>query len=285
MSAAKALNIPFPNTIVVNSNEDIDQQLGRVSYPVLIKLDESWGGRGVRLAHNQQDLLRAVLELSFPRNWPTSLKRMAACAIQHPPRWRIPLPQNISIQSYVLGRPANRAVVCWHGRILAGITVEAVETASEFGPTTLARILDHGEMTEAAEKIVANQKLSGFLGFDFMLDHKNRAWFLEMNPRATPTCHLRFKGPSLPASLFSTVTGEPPRNDVREVPQDTIAVFPNRVSKQSLHSYFDDVPEEEPEFIDACRRSSFLRKILGGKKEHGPFPGDRNDVMVDILRL
>ena len=78
-----------------------------------------------------------------------------------------------------------------------------------------------------------------------------------MNPRATPTCHLRFGAPSLPASLFATVTGEKPRNDAREVPQDTIAVFPNRVSQQSSYSYFDDVPEEEPEFIDACKRSTF----------------------------
>jgi hypothetical protein len=110
-----------------------------------------------------------------------------------------------------------------------------------------------------------------------MVDHKNRAWFLEMNPRATPTCHLRFKGPSLPAALFSTVTGEPPRNDVRKVPQDTIAIFPNRVSKQSSQSYFDDMPEEEPEFIDAYKRSDLLRKILGRKKEHGVIPGDRNN--------
>jgi hypothetical protein len=156
LSVAKALNIPCPNTIVVNSHEDIDRQLGRVSYPVLIKLDESWGGRGVRLAYNRQDLPRAVLELSFPRNWPASLKRTAARTIHYlnlTTGRRIPLPGNISIQSYVLGRPANRAVVCWHGRILAGISVEAIETSSEFGPTTLARILDHGELAEATEKL------------------------------------------------------------------------------------------------------------------------------------
>ncbi len=286
MSVAQALKIPCPPTIIVNSHEDIDRQLGRVAYPVLIKLDESWGGRGVRLAHNQRELLHAVLELSFPHNWPKSIKRLAARAIQYlPDCWRLPLPQNISIQSYVLGRPANRAVVCWQGKLLAGISVEAVETGSQFGPTTLAKILDHGELAEAAEKIVANQKLSGFLGFDFMLDHANRAWFLEMNPRATPTCHLRFKAPSLPASLFSTATGKQPSNDVREVPQDTIAVFPNRVSQQSLHSYFDDAPEEEPEFIDACKRSSFLRKLLGRKKERGTIPGNLNDKIVDILQL
>jgi ATP-grasp domain len=275
ISAAQKLKILCPPTDVVNSYQDIDQ-LGRIVYPVLIKLDDSWGGLSVRLARNQHELLRGTLELSFPHNWHWSLKRLAAQVIQHlPNRWRPRLPQNINIQSYILGRPANRAVVCWNGRILAGISVEALETRSQFGPTTLARILDHAELAEAAEKIVASQKLSGFLGFDFILDHENRAWLLEMNPRATPTCHLRFKAPSLPSSLFLAVTGEQPNSDIREVSQDTIALFPNRVSQQSLHPYFDDVPDEEPKFIYACRRLGSLRKILG-KRNRGTLSEDFN---------
>jgi ATP-grasp domain len=275
ISAAQELKILCPPTDVVNSYQDIDQ-LGRIVYPVLIKLDDSWGGLSVRLARNQRELLRGTLELSFPHNWHWSLKRLAAQVIQHlPNRWRPRLPQNINIQSYILGRPANRAVVCWNGRILAGISVEALETRSQFGPTTLARILDHAELAEAAEKIVASQKLSGFLGFDFILDHENRAWLLEMNPRATPTCHLRFKAPSLPSSLFLAVTGEQPNSDIREVSQDTIALFPNRVSQQSLHPYFDDVPDEEPKFIYACRRLGSLRKILG-KRNRGTLSEDFN---------
>jgi hypothetical protein len=98
---------------------------------------------------------------------------------------------------------------------------------------------------------------------------------LEMNPRATPTCHLRFKAPSLPSSLFLAVTGEQPNSDIREVSQDTIALFPNRVSQQSLHPYFDDVPDEEPKFIYACRRLGSLRKILG-KRNRGTLSKDVN---------
>jgi hypothetical protein len=263
IAAAQALKIPCPTTIVVNSRQDIDRQLPGIVYPALIKLDDSWGGLGVRLAHNQHELLRATLELSFPKNWPKSLRKLAAEGFQYlPDRWRLPLPQNLSIQQYVSGRPANRAVVCWQGRILAGISVEAVETDSQFGPTTLARIIDHPGLAEAAERIVASQKLSGFLGFDFILDHTNRAWLLEMNPRATPTCHLRFKAPSLPASLFFAVTKTRPNSDIPEVPKEMIAIFPNRVSQQFLYPYFDDVPYEEPEFVAACQRPGFLRKIL-----------------------
>lgn len=255
ISVAHELGIVCPPTIVVNTYHEIERHLGRLTYPVLIKQDASWGGRGVRLAHDDDELRRAVLELSFPHDWPKSIKRVAARAIRNLfAGWRHRLPQTLSIQPLIGGRPANRAVVCWRGKLLAGISVEALETDSEFGPTTLARIIEHAEMAEAAERIVESQKLSGFVGFDFMLDHRNRAWFLEMNPRVTPVCHLRFKTPSLPAALFFELTGDHPKNDVREVPREVVALFPNRVSKEASHPYFDDVPEDEPAFVNACRQ-------------------------------
>ena len=262
ISLAQVLKIACPPTSVVNTHPEIERHFGRLTYPVLVKLDASWGGRGVRLARDDDELQRAVLELSFPHDWPNSIKRAAVRVIRDLSLgWRPPFPQKLNIQRYVSGRPANRAVVCWRGKILSGISVEALETDSEFGPTTLARIIEHPEMAEAAEKIVENQKLSGFLGFDFMLDHTNRAWFLEMNPRVTPACHLRFKAPSLPAALFLELTGDKPSIDVREVQSDVVALFPNRVSKEAAHPYFDDVPEDETAFVNACRRSRFFREI------------------------
>jgi hypothetical protein len=286
ISVAETLEIPCPPTVTVSSYEEIDRPLGRLPYPAMIKLDESWGGRGVRLVHNHDELLRAALELSFPHDWPKPLKHLAARAIRYLPKhWRPAFPQNLSIQRYISGRPANRAVVCWQGKILAGISVEALETDTEFGPTTLAGIIAHPKMAEAAEKIVRSQNLSGFLGFDFVIDSANRAWFLEMNPRATPSCHLRSKAPSLPAVLFLKLTGEQPNNDVRETPQDTIALFPNRLSnKPRSHPYFIDAPEGEHAFVGACHRPTFLRRI-SGKGVRGILSGVLSIKLVDIILL
>jgi len=251
----------------MNAYSEIEGRLRRLAYPVLVKLDASWGGRGVRLARNDDELQRALLELSFPHEWPKSVKLMAARTIRSlSASWRPPFPQQVSIQRHISGRPANRAVVCWRGKILAGISVEAILTDSEYGPTTLARIIEHAEMANAAERIVDDQKLSGFLGFDFVLDHANRAWLLEMNARVTPACHLRFKAPSLPAALFLELTGGRPNIDVREVPTDVVALFPNRISNEATLPYFDDVPEEEPDFVNACRRSRFFREINWKRK-------------------
>jgi len=265
ISVAQALNVACPPTIVVNSYGDLDRHLDGLVYPTFIKLDESWGGRGVRLAYTDRELSLAVLELSFPYVWPKSFKRLLAKVIEALPVFlRPPFPQKLSLQRPIWGRPANRAVVCWQGKILAGITIEAIETGSDFGPTTLARIIDHAEITDAVERVVKAGKWSGFLGFDFMLDEKNRAWFLEMNPRVTPACHLRLKAPSLPAALFLQLTGELPASDTREVPEERIALFPNRVSKKAaLQPYFDDTPEGEPAFLQACHRPQLLRMIAG----------------------
>lgn len=263
ISVAQQLSVNCPSTIVFDTYNDLDRYLGRVIYPALIKLDESSGGRGIRIVHSEHELLHAVAELSLPYDWPRSVKSLLARMVGLlPVRCRPSLPPRTSVQSYIQGRPANRAVLCWRGKVLAGITIEAIETEPYFGPTTLARIIDDPELTAVAEKIVDNQNLSGFFGFDFVIDQSSRAWFVEMNPRVTPACHLRFRAPSLPAALLLQLTGELAESDTREVPEERIALFPNRISNDArLHPYFDDTPEEEPAFLEACHRSRFLRRL------------------------
>ena len=81
-------------------------------------------------------------------------------------------------------------MICWKGKVLAGISVEAVEVTQERGPASVVRVIDHLEMATVCEHVVKRLELSGFVGFDFILDCANRAWLLEMNPRVTPICHF-----------------------------------------------------------------------------------------------
>ena len=276
---AQELGINCPPTIIFDTYKDLDRYRDQLVYPALIKLDESSGGRGIRLVNSEQELSRAVLELSFPHDWPKSLKSVLAKIVEMlPVCYRPGLPPRSSLQRYIPGRPANRAVLCWQGKVLAGITIEAIESDPEFGPTTLARIVEHPELTEAAKMIAYDQNLSGFFGFDFVIDPSNRAWFVEMNPRVTPACHLRFRSPSLPATLFLQLTGELAERDTRDVPKERIALFPNRISNEARsHPYFDDTPEEEPAFLEACRRSRLLRRLSGSMR----FPTDMHRGLDD----
>jgi predicted ATP-grasp superfamily ATP-dependent carboligase len=98
---------------------------------------------------------------------------LASIALSWP---RLRLRRTISLQEYIVGRPSNRAVICWKGKVLAGISVEAVEVTQERGPASVVRVIDHLEMATVCEHVVKRQELSGFVGFDFILDCANRAW-------------------------------------------------------------------------------------------------------------
>jgi len=167
----------------------------------------------------------------------------------------MPLRRTISLQQYIVGRPANRAVVCWKGKVLGGISVEAVEVSHEHGPASVVRIIDHLEMTTVAERIVKRLQLSGFVGFDFVLDFANRAWLLEMNPRVTPICHFSLAdGRNLAGSLYTQMTGHQPASSPATIHRDLIALFPDGVVRSSVSNYLEscqhDVPRDEPELVD-----------------------------------
>jgi predicted ATP-grasp superfamily ATP-dependent carboligase len=179
------------------------------------------------------------------------------------------LRRTISLQQYIAGRPGNRAVICWEGKVLAGISVEAVEVTYEHGPASVIRLIDHSEMTAACERMVKRLHLSGFVGFDFIVDSANRAWLLEMNPRVTPTCHLSLAdGTNLAGALYTQMQGQPPRSRPAPINRDLIALFPNEIARSPSSSYLlscqHDVPWEEPELVrivlNQVRRTQIRRR-------------------------
>ena len=141
-----------------------------LTYPIVVKADQSCGGRCVRIVNSEADLPATVWELQTPFTW--RLRRFIGAIfgsrVLRPVM--LPLARTISLQQFIEGRPCNRAVICWKGKVLAGISVEAVEVAHENGPASVIRTIDHPEMAMAAERMVKCLELSGFVGFDFILD-------------------------------------------------------------------------------------------------------------------
>ena len=45
-------------------------------------------------------------------------------------------------------------------------------------------------MTVIAQMMVETLSVVRIIGFDFVLDSKNAAWLIEINPHVTPICHL-----------------------------------------------------------------------------------------------
>jgi hypothetical protein len=272
VALAQSLGVRCPLSIVIDDEHALDRVRDTLGFPVFVKADQSSGGDGVRLARNEPELIAAIRELSLPCHWPARIRKGLARLLRFR---RLHLKsragKKVSVQQPIPGRPVNRAVVCWQGKVLAGITVEAIETLSEFGPSTVVKTIDRPDVAAVAEKIVATLGLSGFLGFDFVRDDANQTWFLEMNPRATPTCHLAVSAGDLVVALFTEIIGSTPEIAIPVVEHETIALFPGELRRSrgriDRAFCFHDMPADEPDFVRACLRKTLVEKLKAIRKK------------------
>jgi hypothetical protein len=259
-----------PKTIVLPATRPFGSVPVELIYPIVVKADQSYGGICVRIVNGEADVRTAVWELQTPTTWHGMFRRLFGAILGSDAlaSLRLPLRRTISLQEHISGRPSNRAVVCWKGKVLAGISVEAVEVEHEHGPASVVRPIDQPEMAFAAESMVKGLNLSGFVGFDFVLDSSNQAWTIEMNPRVTPICHLSLgNGANLAASLYTQMKGGRPLSRLAPVTSGLIALFPNEIIRSPSSEYVQaghhDVPWHEPELVRSVLNQALRTRILG----------------------
>jgi glutathione synthase/RimK-type ligase-like ATP-grasp enzyme len=256
LTLAEIEGLRSPRTIIIPAARAFESVPAQLNYPIVVKADQSHGGMCVRIANTYADVRAAVWELQTPSTWRSIFRRLFGAVLRSEALrpLRLPLRRTISLQQYIPGRPSNRAVICWKGKVLAGISVEAVEVTHESGPASVVRLINHSEMAIAAEHMVKRLELSGFVGFDFVLDSFNQAWMIELNPRVTPICHFRLAdGTNLAGSLYTQMMGLPPRSTPATFSRGPIALFPNEVVRCAFGKYLQscqhDVPWNEPELV------------------------------------
>lgn len=262
MARAALLGIRIPYSALLPSVQSLEHWLAEQRLPFVLKVDGSWGGQGIAIVHSPAQAraayrqathpswIRALIELLLRRDPGPLLRRLG--------RRRV----TVTAQQFIRGDAANRAVVSAAGETLAGASVVAVETASATGPATVVRAIDHIEMTDAATLLVQSLGLSGFSGLDFIIEAGSQAAFLiEMNPRATPICHLPLgpQGGNLPAALIAHLRDDPLLARVARgigPGHDLVALFPGEWRRDPashyLRSAFHDVPWQEAALVDEC---------------------------------
>jgi hypothetical protein len=265
---AREERLHVPDTKRVNTLDDLRAWHAEKSAPSVLKADGTWGGNGVKIAQTLEEAKQFFLELTRPCNLPGVLKRLIMNRDRFWLRtWWRHLKPALIVQSYVGGRPANCAVVCLEGRVLAGICVEVVSAQRLNGPATVVHIVHNPQMMLSAERIACRLGLSGFFGLDFMIeDGSDRAYLIEMNPRCTQLCHLRLgKGRDMIGALYAQLTGEPLRETPPVTHNDMIAYFPAAWNcwSEFVPSSFQDIPLGELELIKELLGPSSERSILG----------------------
>ena len=224
--------------------------------PVIVKQDDSFSGRRVRYAETREQMADALLSLH--RRASRSAAIVQSIAFLDPMRFaRLrEEPPMVSVQQYIEGTPANRLVLCRDGTVLAGLSVEVLQTLHPNGPASVVRLLENDEMEGAVVKMVRRLGLSGFAGFDFMVDRAGKAYLLEMNMRPTQIAHLAFDSSTdLIGTLSGWLLGQKTAPVPPCPPSQAIALFPEgiarAVSNPQFHSTHHDVPKHLPQLVEA----------------------------------
>jgi thioesterase domain-containing protein len=188
---ARAAGVDAPPMRRVDNLVELDEWIEERGFPVVLKTDGSWGGRGVAIVNDRPGAVRAWRRLA---RGPSPLGTIKRAIVHGNPNglrnlWHRRRPC-IHAQAYVAGRDANVALAVKGGRVLAAVAVEVLETRCKNGPARIVRVIDHPGIVSAATKIMEQLHLTGLVGIDFILDVEGAAHLIEVNARVTPTCRL-----------------------------------------------------------------------------------------------
>jgi hypothetical protein len=254
LKIAREEGLRVPDMGLISGKPDLESWQTGHQFPWVLKADGTFGGRGVRIAHTPEQAAQFFSEISRPFGALRVFKRLV---VNRDPFWMRPWWKGqkpaVIAQCHIHGRPANCAVVCWNGEVLAGIGVEVVSSEGATGPATVVRVVENPDMMLSAKRIARRLGLSGFFGLDFMIeDGSGKTYLIEMNPRSTLLCHLALgPGRDMIEPLFAKLSGLPLREVSPVTQNDMIAYFPQAWKSKSefLASSFQDVPQGEPDLV------------------------------------
>ena len=192
---ARAAGIDAPETARITELGELEAWAAGRAYPVVLKSDGSWGGRGVAIIRKAAELPRAWRRISGPPSLPRALKRtIVNFEAGYLFAWIRRARSVVNAQEFVDGREATVTAACLNGAVLALTCFDVMQVTEACGPAAVVHIAEHPEMEETVRRLVNRYRLSGFCGFDFILTETGEAKLLEVNPRVTPTAHLLVDG-------------------------------------------------------------------------------------------
>jgi len=256
MRIAHEAGVCVPETQEVDSLSTLQHWLSAHEFPAYLKADGTSGGVGVMKIQDIREAERALAQLSTP---PAAIRMAKRLIVDRDTSFVLPFVRRthstVNVQKLVSGVETNSAVSCWQGKVISCVHVQVLERRDSTGHATVVRVIENQQMQDAAEKVARRLGLSGLFGLDYIVEQSSgQAYLLEINARATQTCHLALgPGRSPIAALAAMMCGKP----VNEIPavtnQETIALFPQEWKRNPASAYlqstFHDVPWAYPELI------------------------------------
>lgn len=270
---ARSLGLRTPDDQTCRSVDAAVGIAASLGWPAVLKDEFAAGGRGVAICQDEDGLRAAWRQLDGLRTKP-SLKARLRSWVKDPRGGGAP---RRSVQRFIQGRPAFHALVAWKGRRLGGIS-SVVEVANPpvTGPSCVVMVKDIPEVNTACEKLVSATGMSGFAGFDFMIeDGTGHAYLLECNPRPTPVSHLGAPiGADLCKLLYAAMQGSP-QAELDKRPEQMLVLFPQELLRDPQSTYLArgwvDFPAENLPLLEAFKSQyPELSKAMAANRPHLP---------------
>lgn len=259
MRVAREEGVRVPETAVIKNVSELQRWSRRIGFPFVLKANGTSGGDGVQVATSLAEAEKAFRRLGLPPSIARAVKRAMVdrdLTLLRPSFFR--RGHVVNAQAFIKGHEATSAIACWRGVVLASLHFEVLEKMHSTGHATVVRLIEHREMTLAAERIARRLNLSGFHGLDFVLEASSgNAYLIEINPRTTQVGHLALgPGRNLPAALYAAIRGKNNEVSAKVTERDTIALFPQEWKRDPrspyLSSGYHDVPWQEPLLVSSC---------------------------------
>ena len=256
LAMAREEGVLVPNSAPTPVLSSLDKWIRENGVPAVLKRDGTSGGEGVQIVETHQQARHAFRRLGSRRPTAAIFKRILVDRDNTALARLIRLEQpQVSVQQFIAGQDANVVVACWQGEVLAQISATVLRTRGPKAPAAVIRLVENYDMSSTVKKIVRRLALSGFAGFDFVIeDGTNRPFLIEINPRATQACHLQLgMGRDLGAALVASLSGCPLARRPAITNRNTIVLWPH-VTEDLLppalvgKAYFDTLLDD-PEVL------------------------------------
>lgn len=252
VECCKEWGVKVPSNQKVKSLSEALEAGRKMNFPLVIKLDEGYGGSGVFICHTEEELINnfsKISQFSFFKKLKAFFQRNFFITLKNE--------MNISIQQYVKGITGATPFFASKGKMLASNSMLKIQTyPDKTGPSSVVQGLNSEEMKKNASLIAKKINYNGFGSLDFIQEEgTNDIYIIELNPRPVPLTH--FSDELVAYDLCKTFFRSCNDLDLdqKEFKNFTIALFPNEKKRDLkspyLKSAYHDVPHDDPKLFEA----------------------------------
>jgi len=154
--------IPTPQTVLCTLDEDFEQRIRHLEFPVLIKPITAWGGEGIQRFDSKSQLQEFLEQCDGEK-----------------------IKNRCIVQSFLTGHVIGLNILCREGQLLAYTAQRGfIPNPQKYAAAAAIRFVKHEEAVETGRKLISLLKYSGVANVDMFYDTtENRVKILELNTR------------------------------------------------------------------------------------------------------